>query len=44
LRRKDIKEGLRKVRGRKEGVEKENMSVRDMVIGVNRRREGRNIL
>jgi len=44
LRRKDIKEGLRKVRHRGERVEKENMSVRDMVVGMNRRRIGRNIL
>jgi len=44
LRRKDIKEGLRKVRSRGERVEKEVMRLRDMVEGVNRRREGRNVL
>jgi len=44
LRKKEVKEGLRKVKSRGERVEKENMSVRDMVVGVNRKREGRNIL
>jgi len=44
LRKKELKEGLRKVRSRGERVEKGNMSVRDMLIGVNRRREGRNML
>ena len=44
LRWKDVKEGLRKVRSRGERVEKKNMSVRDMLVGVNRRREDRNVL
>jgi len=43
-RKKGLKEGLRKVRSRDGRVEKGLMSVRDMVVGVNRRREGRNIL
>ena len=44
LRREDLKKGLRKVRRRGEGVEKGSMSVRDMLVGVDRGREGRNIL
>jgi len=39
-----LRKGLRKVKRRGERVEKENMSVRDMLVGVNRRREGRNVL
>ena len=44
LRREDLKKGLRKVKKRGERVEKESMSVRDMLVGVNRRRKGRNVL
>jgi len=44
LRREELKKGLRKVKKRGERVEKENMSVRDMLVGVDRKREGRNIL
>ena len=39
-----MRAGLRKIKSRGERVEKEYMSVRDMVVGVNKRTEGRNIL